>query len=307
MLRHILFSRSKNEFFLFVSSFCVRSLVEQMSFLFQVQNPYLNEQDLVLPVLSTASWFIGHRLIFGAFKRYFNVAPLEDQSAENIERLKSAISAWRACMYTLSTIVGIYVLTHSDWFLTPQLYFKDFPFHPMTAPEKFYYHFAYGLSAFCLISLPLEPIRLKDFYVFAVHHIVTLFLIHTSLIYGMHRIGMAVLLCHDVADPFLEIAKIANYKGRAVLANVLFVVFALTFIISRNIIYPAYIVSSTFYYCFHEDGRPIPNGNHIVHWTAKGSLLILQALHIYWSFLIVKTAARALSPKGIKDVREKDD
>ena len=63
-----------------------------------------------------------------------------------------------------------------------------------------------GIFVHVFIDKPL-----KDFYVMLFHHIVTVCLILFSYLLGHHRIGVLVLMCHDVSDVFLDYAKCLHY------------------------------------------------------------------------------------------------
>jgi hypothetical protein len=63
-----------------------------------------------------------------------------------------------------------------------------------------------GIFVHVFIDKPL-----KDYYVMLFHHIVTVCLILFSYLLGHHRIGVLVLLCHDVSDVFLDYAKCLHY------------------------------------------------------------------------------------------------
>ena len=75
------------------------------------------------------------------------------------------------------------------------------------------------------------------------HHGVTLSLLITSYIGNVTKYGLAILLLHDIADPWMEIAKICFYNKLKTFSNIFFVIFASTFIYSRVYVYPRYIIT----------------------------------------------------------------
>ena len=54
---------------------------------------------------------------------------------------------------------------------------------------------------------------LTDVLVMSAHHLATLVLLGMSYIYSFHRFGAIVLCLHDLADPFMESAKLFLYAG----------------------------------------------------------------------------------------------
>ncbi|XP_016104633.1 ceramide synthase 6-like isoform X2 [Sinocyclocheilus grahami] len=129
----------------------------------------------------------------------------------------------------------------------------------------------------------------KDFLLMFLHHVVTICLISFSYVNNMARVGTLVMCLHDAADVLLEAAKMANYGKCQRLCNVLFVMFALVFISSRLGVYPVWILNSTVFESWEIVG-PYPSW-----WVFNVLLVLLQALHTFWSYLIVRIACRAIS------------
>lgn len=59
------------------------------------------------------------------------------------------------------------------------------------------------------------------------------------------RVGSIVLALHDGSDVFLEVGKMSKYSGAEGLAGISFVLFMLSWLILRLIIYPFWILWST--------------------------------------------------------------
>ncbi|TNN64432.1 Ceramide synthase 6 [Liparis tanakae] len=81
----------------------------------------------------------------------------------------------------------------------------------------------------------------------------------------------------------------ANYAKCQILCNLLFAMFAILFISSRLGVYPVWILNTTFFESWEIVG-PYPSW-----WVFNLLLILLQLLHSFWSYLIVKTACRAIS------------
>jgi ceramide synthetase len=91
----------------------------------------------------------------------------------------------------------------------------------------------------------------KDFLELCIHHFVTILLIVFSYCASHHRIGLNVLVIHDISDILLYGTKVVHYfakygkmlqKPMTVLTQVGFVIFAVAFFISRNYIFPYFVI-----------------------------------------------------------------
>ncbi|KAI8804401.1 TRAM/LAG1/CLN8 homology domain-containing protein [Cladochytrium replicatum] len=203
------------------------------------------------------------------------------------KRNKFVISAWRFSLYTTTAAVSFFVLSREPGAFDPQQFFNGWPEQQhMSASLKFLYQFAFGSYMYQTVDTLFVAPKQKDFVAMTVHHIVTLSLIYFSYLWGFYRIGVMVFLVHEVADPFLELAKCFLYCGFQQVADVLFAMFAGVFIYSRVVYFPFYIISSVPLYAYHEDGQIIPFGRKDVNYTFVALLSMLEVLHVYWSSIV---------------------
>ena len=79
----------------------------------------------------------------------------------------------------------------------------------------------------------------------------------------------------------------------------LFGTFALSFIVTRNIIFPMYIILSIPRYAWFPDGTMMPDP--VTNITIHAALWVLEILHVSWAFLICQMAYKALVEKGVGD------
>jgi very-long-chain ceramide synthase len=89
-----------------------------------------------------------------------------------------------------------------------------------------------------LFALYIEP-KMKD-YLEIIHHIVTM-----VLIFGFWRMSLCIIFLHGISDLLLELAKLMLYCKKQTMANAMFVIFAIVFIASRCICFPAWILRSS--------------------------------------------------------------
>ncbi|XP_071380696.1 ceramide synthase 5 isoform X2 [Centroberyx affinis] len=106
------------------------------------------------------------------------------------------------------------------------------------------------------------------------------------------------LMFSQFTDIKRKAAKLANYAKYQRLCDFLFIVFSVVFFITRLVIFPIWILNTTLFESWAIIG-PYPSW-----WLFNSLLLILQVLHIIWSYLIARIALKAmLRGKVCNDVR----
>eukprot|EP00842_Homolaphlyctis_polyrhiza_P004300 jgi/Hompol1/4871/HPOL_001853-RA len=221
-------------------------------------------------------------------------------------RKKFLISGFKFSLYLTSFLLGAYTLSTEWWTFSRKDYFDGYPNHTMTDVHKMYYLIGSGNVLYMFIKIMADNISLLDKTIMLVHHLTTCFLLALSYYFGFARIGAVILTLHDAADPFMEFAKMSLYAGNEKLADIFFALFAIVFIVTRNIIFPFYVILSIRLYAFYPDGSDLPN--YSIKYSAEAALWILEILHIYWAALIIHMAIKAIRGGGVEDdVREQDD
>ncbi|XP_071585652.1 ceramide synthase 5 isoform X2 [Heliangelus exortis] len=165
-------------------------------------------------------------------------------------------SMWRFTFYLSIFFYGIRFLWTAPWFWDTRQCWYNYPF--------------------------------QDFLIMFVHHLATIGLITFSYMNNMVRVGTLVLCLHDASDFLLEAAKLANYAKYQRLCDAFFMLFGVVFIVTRLGIYPFWILNTTLFESWELIG-PYPSW-----WLFNGLLVTLQVLHIIWSYLIIRTAYKAL-------------
>nr|QFF91223.1 ceramide synthase 5-like 1 isoform 1 [Potamotrygon motoro] len=140
-----------------------------------------------------------------------------------------------------------------------------------------------------LMFSQFTDIKRKDFAIMFLHHLATIALITFSYVNNMVRVGTLVLCLHDAADFLLEAAKMANYAKCQRLCDLLFVMFSLVFISTRLGLFPIWVLNTTLFESWEIVG-PYPSW-----WVFNLLLLLLQLLHSFWSYLIIRITCRAVA------------
>eukprot|EP01006_Ploeotia_vitrea_P052569 TRINITY_DN67704_c6_g2_i2.p1 TRINITY_DN67704_c6_g2~~TRINITY_DN67704_c6_g2_i2.p1 ORF type:complete len:237 (-),score=133.03 TRINITY_DN67704_c6_g2_i2:72-782(-) len=168
-----------------------------------------------------------------------------------------------------------------------------YPLEAMGDGVRYYYLLQLGYY-FHLVIAQLVEERKKDFWEMFVHHLATITLVLFSYLTNFVRIGTLVLLVHDISDPIMEAAKLANYSQLGAVPDVMFAIFAVVFGTSRLYVYPKYVIYSAMYESLAEVG-------YFRSWYIfNGLLILLLCLHCFWFYLILRMVVQFVRHGTIK-------
>ena len=196
---------------------------------------------------------------------------------------KFSEASWRCFFYSFVFIFGMSMLIQAPWFWDNLYCWVDYP-RQTVWPSVYYYYMLEGGFYLSLLLSIVTDVKRKDFLEQVIHHFSTIFLIAFSYVANFVRVGTLVMAIHDVSDIFLEGAKCFIYAKNKDVANAIFNVFAVVFILSRIFIFPYVILHTTWVksmWLF----QPYPG-----YYFFNVLLFILQLLHIFWASTIVKMA-----------------
>eukprot|EP01134_Creolimax_fragrantissima_P003877 CFRG3877T1 len=225
---------------------------------------------------------------------------------------KFSESLFKVFYYTSAFVYGVVLLYNRPW--TYDLYecFRNLPFHPVDAGVTTYYIIQLGYYVSCLVMLPWDNKR-KDFAELVIHHLATVALVFFSWYTNYWKVGTIVMVIHDAADVFLEVAKTFNYAGFQDVANHGFTLFAIVFFVTRLVLFPICInsiLSDPVREFFDESFYDYVVGGHIVvaHVIFSSLLCVLLVLHVFWFSIIAKMAVSMITTEPVsKDVRSDDE
>jgi len=211
-------------------------------------------------------------------------------------RKKFAEASWRCFFYLVAFTLGMSILVQAPWFWDNLACWVDYPRQTMW-PSVYYYYMVEGGFYLSLLCSVMTDVKRKDFAEQLIHHAATIFLIAFSYVANFVRVGTLVMAIHDVSDIILEGAKCFKYAEMPVADN-LFTLFAVVFIISRLVIYPYCVLHTTWVKSMWLY-RPYPG-----YYLFNALLMILQLLHVFWASIIIKMAVRMLAVGKVeKDAR----
>jgi len=141
-------------------------------------------------------------------------------------------SAWQWIYYLAAWTTGFTIMYTEHGFSTAAMW-TSYPTLLHSALMKSYYLGQLGFWLHMILITLVEPWR-NDFPQMMAHHFITSGLIIGS--YGMNhvRVGTAVLVEQDFADIFLPLAKMFKYAQWSNTCDIVFALFALTWIPTRH-------------------------------------------------------------------------
>ncbi|XP_008329223.1 ceramide synthase 2 [Cynoglossus semilaevis] len=190
-------------------------------------------------------------------------------------------ASWRFVFYLLSFTAGLGSLINTPWLWNHRDCWRGFPKQPVAEAHYWYYFLEMGFYLSLLMSVSVD-VKRKDFKEQVIHHIATIFLLGFSYCANYVRVGTLVMLVHDSSDFLLESAKMFHYAGWTRLCDSLFVVFALVFLFTRLVVFPFRVVHTTLVLS-SEFFQPF-----FGYYFFNALLLVLQALHVFWAYLILR-------------------
>ncbi|MCJ1288689.1 hypothetical protein MMC34_000218 [Xylographa carneopallida] len=207
---------------------------------------------------------------------------------------------------------GLYVMSRTPvWYFNTAAMFETYPHRSHEGLFKVYYllQASYWAQQAIVLMLLLEKPR-KDFKELVGHHIVTLALIWLSYRFHFTYMGLAVYITHDISDLFLATSKTLNYLNSP-LTVPYFSLFMCVWLYLRHylnlVILYATITTFSSLGPFTLDWETQQYKCWISQYITFGLLASLQALNLFWLFLIVRIAFNIVFRSTVEDVRSDDD
>ncbi|KAL8177487.1 UNVERIFIED_CONTAM: hypothetical protein K2H54_008549 [Gekko kuhli] len=232
-------------------------------------------------------------------ERWFRSRRRQDQTSLT---KKFCEACWRSFFYITSFSMGMGIMYNKPWTWDSRECWTGYPQQPLVPSIYVYYITQLSFYGSLAITLPFD-VKRKDHNMQIIHHAATIFLISFSYCANYIRIGTLVMIIHDASDCFLEVSeahdhcereeekeeeptKVFHYLKRRKICDTLFIIFSVVFLFSRLLIFPNKVLYNTYYYSM-ELYQPF-----LGYYLMNGSLMILQMLHIFWSYLIVRMLRR---------------
>ncbi|GFR72072.1 longevity assurance protein [Elysia marginata] len=211
--------------------------------------------------------------------------------------------SWHLLFYTFAFCYGSYALWDKPWLWVTVNCWVGWPKQHIDTEIFVLYLLELSFYWSLLFAILFQrDYQKKDKTEMIIHHIVTILLIYFSWACNFVRVGSLVIVVHDLADPWLSIAKMAKYTKHQTTCEIFFAMFILTWITSRIFIYPLWVLNASAVE-IHDYVTTFP-----AYWFFNGLLIVLQLLHIMWTYLILSIAFQKLTIGTIeKDIRSESD
>jgi acyl-CoA-dependent ceramide synthase len=231
---------------------------------------------------------------------------------------------------TPNEVNGVESMLISLWDGFPQLH--------LDASLKCYYisQLAFWMQQIAVLHLER---RRKDHLQMLLHHLVTIVLLAGSYSYRQWRAGNAVLVCMDLVDTILPLAKVLRYLSLQRSCDAAFVVFVAAWVITRHVfflgicwsihkhvntatmVYGTYSLAtgellfrdsnddifSNIFQPFLDPPAKTVAFNANIRQLFLGLLLLLQFITIAWFAMIVRVIVRMVRGDGATDSRSDDE
>ncbi|KAF1988860.1 longevity-assurance protein-like protein [Aulographum hederae CBS 113979] len=250
--------------------------------------------------------------------------------------VRFAEQGWLIVYCSFFWSLGMYLAYNSKYWFNLRELWTDFPTKTMGGLLKWYYLVQ---SAFWLQQIVVVNIeeRRKDYAQMFTHHIFTCALIFSSYGFYQTKVGNAILCIMDVVDIILPTAKLLKYLKFQKACDAAFVLFLITWFVTRHIFYPlvcysihAHVPSIMATGCYNpstgemvssDGGKQIwanvmqpfinPNGtvcfNENIRYGFLGLLLALQGLLLIWFSMVCRVAYGVIMGTGADDSRSDDE
>ncbi|KAI8882662.1 IGPD-domain-containing protein, partial [Backusella circina FSU 941] len=212
--------------------------------------------------------------------------------------------------YTFSWLFGMHIMYNSPHWLNSSEFWINYPHTLISRQMKIYYLMQTAFTFHLVYLIHIEK-RRKDHFAMLSHHIITIALLGSSYYTNFTRIGNAVMCCTDLSDILLSFAKMLKYLNLTTLCDIMFGLFALSWPITRHVLFSMIIWSTAVEPSKYLDMKWEPEkGKYFTATTQKIYILLFFSLNVimfYWFYLIVKVIVRVLQGKNAEDNRSDDE
>jgi len=222
--------------------------------------------------------------------------PFGNPLANSETMSKWADTCWQLLIHLSMSALDIYVLSDEEWFSDTSTCWNPHPKHQVLKPSLYMaYMFQLAIWVATGLSHRFVEERKHDYVVMFAHHIITILLLVASLVGRLHRIGILVLVVHDVSDISVDLLKLSNYlklqnRPALFLGEIIFVLNLFIWMYIRLYVFPSRIIYSVLIQS-HQFIGSFPECHEFACVCRSGGsvlLTILLMLHIWWFFLFLR-------------------
>lgn len=229
-----------------------------------------------------------------------------------------ALCLFKAIYFFYSASFGFVLFKHEDWM--PKILYgtgkqeykylwESYPYQEYNPCIVFYYIFGLGYHLHSLVFHMMSE-KKGDYMENLLHHLATVFLMVFSFCNQCTRIGVLVLIVHDLVDFVLYIGKVCHDMKNQVPVYIIFSTLVIIYFKYRVYYFPRYIIWEGALLGNQYLPFEVP-GLFTNYYMMIGLLWVLWGLHLYWFYLIIMMIVDMIKANGsIIDphtVNKKDD
>ncbi|RPD66723.1 longevity assurance proteins LAG1/LAC1 [Lentinus tigrinus ALCF2SS1-7] len=240
------------------------------------------------------------------------VSPVTPAEQRKLNRsvTRFAEQSWSVIYYTAQFCFGLYVHSRLPTdVLNPIKVWTHYPHIPIAGPVKFYYLLQTAFYIHQILILNAEA-RRTDHWQMMAHHFITVALMISSYFYNYTRIGCLIMVLMDACDIFLPLAKMFRYLGMSMLCDVTFVVFLLSWLVTRHFLF-ILAIKATWESKYAVPRVWDPSRGHFmtkeIYIAFLAMLIALQIIQLVWFWMICRVAYRVVTGQGAEDSRSDDE
>ncbi|KAI0772062.1 longevity assurance proteins LAG1/LAC1 [Trametes elegans] len=234
------------------------------------------------------------------------------QEAKKMHRsvIRFAEQGWSVVYYLAQWCFGLYIYQHVPTdVLNPITVWPDYPHIPLAGPIKFYYLLETAFYLHQILVINAEA-RRKDHWQMMTHHVITVVLMIGSYFYNYTRIGCLIMILMDWCDWIFPLAKMLRYLGMSTACDAAFVVFLLSWLVTRHILFLLAIKATWEAWDILPRQWDPPRGHYMtakVYFGFVSMLVMLQIIQLVWFGMICRVAYRVVTGQGAQDTRSDDE
>ena len=275
-------------------------------------HPMPNIKEL-LPSVFSLIFFLATRYIF-ADNLFLKIAPKVvyrkpdwNDTFTQFRYERFGITFYKFLYYLMIAPLGVYLFQYEDWMPHSlfgkgkgdmKLIYENFPYVPQTPNLIFFYCLELGYHLHSLIYHLLSTPR-NDYYETLLHHVATIFLVIFSYVNNCGRIGICVMILHDIVDAVMYFTKCTNDFKNQIPCYIGFVFLATSYARFRLYVLAFHVIPAGYMAKYFIPEGTV--GGYIVYYLLVGMLCSLLILHIYWYKLIIGMILKVFNKQGVVD------
>ena len=222
--------------------------------------------------------------------------------SERASKMKKFVDcACQLTYYVIATCLGIYTVYDMPWLFDFSELWTNFPNQPISNKVWWYYMVASGFYWEETLVHSMRP-KKSDSNMILVHHICALFLLASTWVTNVLRIGPISVLILECNDIPLLLAKLFRYVNKTKWVDICFGIFILSWIITRLVIYPFGIMRE----CFKKSAVETNSFFHFYH-VMNFLLMLVMVMNLIWTYNIAMAIVKKFKSGEVSDVRSSEE